>query len=133
MEQNSKITIGQKGTAQTTVTEKNTAIAAGSGSLEVFATPMMVALMESAACDALAGALDEGSTSVGTEICVSHIAASPLGMGITAEATVTAVNGRMVTFDISASDGAGEIGRGTHTRAIVDEARFMARVAEKQG
>jgi len=104
----------------------------GSGSLDVFATPMMIALMEQASCAVLADCLEQGQTSVGTKISVEHTAASPLGMKIAATAAITAVNGRSIEFDITASDKAGEIGRGTHTRVIVDAERFMAK-AQKKG
>jgi len=123
--------LGKTAAVTATVTPENTAKAAGSGSLEVFATPMMVALMERAACAALAGCLAPGQTSVGTHISVRHSAASPLGMEVTAAATITAVNGRSVEMRVTASDRAGEIGSGTHSRVIVDEARFLAKVNAK--
>jgi len=126
------IAIGKTASVKTTVNENNTALAAGSGSLMVFATPMMVALMEKAACEALYDSLEAGQTSVGTQINVSHNAATPLGATVTAAATVTGVSGRKVEFEVTASDGAGEIGNGTHTRFIVDEAKFMAKVRERQ-
>jgi len=113
--------------AKVTVNTHNTAKAVGSGSLDVFATPMMVALMEQAACNALADWLEEGQTSVGTAIAVNHIAASGIGAEITATATITGTDGRKITFDLMASEGEKEIGNGTHTRVIVDAARFMAR------
>jgi len=120
--------LGKTATAKTTVTPANTASAIGSGSLEVFATPMMAALMERAACACLAGELSPGQTSVGTRICVEHTAASPLGVEITAAAAITAVNGRSIEFCIAASDVSGEIGKGTHTRVIIDAERFMGNV-----
>ena len=125
------ISAGTTATISTTVDESNTARAVGSGSLDVFATPMMIALMERAACAVLSEALPTGQTSVGTQISVSHTAASPLGSTITATATVTNVNGRKIEFSVSASDGVGEIGNGTHTRVIVDEAKFIAKISGK--
>ena len=125
------ITAGKIASVKTTVNESNTARAVGSGSLYVFATPMMIALMENAACEALSGALEAGQTSVGTQINVSHNAATPLGSIVTAVATITGVSGRKVEFAVTASDGSGEIGNGTHVRFIVDEAKFMAKVNEK--
>jgi predicted thioesterase len=122
------VTIGKSAYARVTVDEHNTARAVGSGSLEVFATPMMIALMEKAACGALSEALEDGQTSVGTWIGVSHTAASPLGSVVTATATVTGVAGRKVEFEVTASDGTGEIGKGTHTRVVVDEGKFLAKV-----
>lgn len=118
---------GKSATANTVVAEHNTARAVGSGSLEVFATPMMVALMEQAACEALSETLDEGQTSVGTSISIVHTAASPKAAKVTATATITSVNGRAIDFEVCAYDDAGEIGRGTHTRALVDGERFMTR------
>ena len=123
--QESGLKIGKTATASTVVNEKNTAGAVLSGSLNVFATPMMIGLMEQAACECLANALEPGQTSVGTEINISHIAASPLGMEITATATIESVSGRKIEFIVTASDTAGEIGKGKHTRVIVDIERFM--------
>jgi predicted thioesterase len=114
----SPLKLGKTGTATATVTNQNTAIAVGSGSLAVFATPMLIALMERAACDCLASCLEDGQTSVGTAISVEHTAATPVGMEVTATATITAVFGRKIEFALTASDGAGEIGKGTHTRAV---------------
>ena len=125
------IAIGKTAAVKTTVNESNTARAVGSGNLYVFATPMMIALMESAACEALSDALEAGQTSVGTQISVSHNAATPLGSIVTAAATITNVSGRKVEFAVTASDGKGEIGNGTHVRFIVDEAKFMAKLSER--
>ena len=125
------ITIGKTATMKIEVDENNTARAVGSGSLDVFATPMMIALMERAACEALSDALEVGQTSVGTRISVSHTAASPPGSVITATARVTGDSGRKIEFAVTASDGAGEIGNGTHTRVIVDEAKFMVKAGRR--
>jgi len=122
-----KLTLGKTASVTTTVTKANTAKAVGSGSLDVFATPMMIALMEQAACECLADALADGRTSVGTQISVEHTAASPIGAKITATATVEYVFGRKVEFIVAANDGSGEIGKGRHTRIIVDEQRFMTK------
>jgi predicted thioesterase len=84
--------------------------------------------MERAACIVLSDALEEGQTSVGTQINVSHTSASPIGAEISAAATITGVSGRKIDFTVTARDGAEEIGSGTHTRVIVDEAKFMAKV-----
>lgn len=119
--------IGEKAAASAIVDAGSTAKAVGSGSLDVFATPMMVVLLERAACNCLASCLEPGETSVGTRIDVRHTAASPLGAAITAAAIVEHVAGREVTFVVTASDEKGEIGRGTHTRFVVDAARFMAK------
>jgi predicted thioesterase len=119
---------GKTAAATATVTGQNTAKAVGSGSLDVFATPMMVALMERAACECLAGALEPGQASVGTSVDIEHTAASPLGMEITATATVAVIDGRKIEFAVAARDAKGEIGRGKHTRVVVDGERFMAKV-----
>jgi predicted thioesterase len=124
-----EITAGKTATAKTTVTSKNTAKAVKSGSLDVFATPMMVALMEEAACNCLLENLKDGQTSVGTHITLRHTAPSPIGANITATATVHSVNGRNVEFDIVAKDDTGEIGACKHSRVIVDEKRFMGKLA----
>lgn len=124
-----RITPGSSGKVCTTVTEQDTASAVGSGSLRVLATPTMVALMERAACEALAASLDAGQTSVGISIAVEHTAASPVGSSVAAEATITSVSGRKVEFAVSASDNSGPVGSGIHTRIIVDSERFMKKAA----
>ncbi|WRS27326.1 thioesterase family protein [Oscillospiraceae bacterium MB08-C2-2] len=122
-----ELTTGLTATAVTTVTQENTAAAVGSGSVAVFATPMMIALMEKAAAGCIVPALQPGQTSVGTQIQTTHSAATPVGKTVTATATVTLVDRRKVVFDVSAHDGAQEIGKGTHTRFIVEEEAFMAK------
>lgn len=126
-----KLNNGVIGKANIVVDENNTANAVGSGSLKVFATPMMVALMEKSAVNALAEFLDEGETTVGTGINISHVAASPVGIGITATAEVTDVKGREITFKLSASDSAGLIGEGTHTRFVVNAEKFQSKTNNK--
>jgi len=125
------LAIGQTATVSTTVTDKNTAKAAGSGSLDVFATPMMVALMEKAACECLAHNLETTQASVGTQINVAHTAASPLGAIIKATATIAAVDGRKISFTVTACDELNEIGNGTHERFIVDSDRFMKKLEQR--
>lgn len=127
------LTVGLKGRAETVVTEKNTAAAVGSGTLPVFATPMMVALMEQAAVNALAGRLEEGQGSVGTRMEVSHDSASPVGMAVWAQAELTAVEGRALTFAVAAFDEAGPIGKGVHTRFLIQDEKFMRKVNGKAG
>jgi predicted thioesterase len=122
-----KVTLGKTATVTETVDKTNTAKAVGSGSLDVFATPMMIALMERAAYKVLADALDEGQTSVGTSISVNHTAASPVGAKISATATITSVSGRKIVFELSANDENRSIGEGKHIRMIVDRKRFMER------
>lgn len=125
-----KITVGMIGEAFTTVERADTAYEVGSGDLLVYATPCMVALMEGAACEAISP-LPEGKTSVGTELSVSHKAATPVGMDIRAEAEVTAVEGNTITFRVAAYDEAGLIGDGTHKRVIVSSQRFLDKVYSK--
>ena len=97
----------------------------------VYATPCMVALMEGAACEAIAEAIPEEKTTVGIELNISHLAATPVGMEVRAEASVTAVDGNIITFSITAYDEAGKIGEGTHKRAIVTAQRFLDKTYAK--
>ena len=126
-----EITVGMKGEVTTLVEREDTAYAVGSGSLLVYATPCMVALMEGAACKAIAEALPEGKTSVGTELNIKHLAATPVGLEVSAEAEVTAVDGNTITFQITAYDEAGKIGEGTHKRAVITAQRFLDKVYSK--
>lgn len=119
---------GYSYTSTTIVNNNNTAKALGSGDMDVFATPAMVALMENAAMNAVAPHLEEGQTTVGTQISTSHIKASALGATITATAVLTAVDGRSLTFEITARDGENVIGEGIHTRFIVDRERFLSKL-----
>ena len=125
------ITVGLKGTATTLVEREDTAYEVGSGSLLVYATPCMVALMEGAACDAIASALPEGKTSVGTELSISHVSATPVGLEVTATAEVIAVEDRVITFRVEAHDESALIGEGTHKRAVVSTQRFLDKTYEK--
>lgn len=118
-----------KGTAKTTVDESNTAKAVKSGSLDVFATPMMIALIEEATCTACAPLLDDDETTVGTKICVSHDKPSKLGSEITACAELDKVDGRQLTFSVYAQDeNATVIGKGTVERFVVLSDKFMKKV-----
>ena len=119
---------GVSASCTTTVTAENTAAAMGSGDLPVFATPAMVALMEHAAMDAVAGSLPAGSTTVGSEMNATHLKPSGLGAEITATAVLTAVEGRKLTFNVGARDAQGMIGEGTHVRYIVDREKFMSKL-----
>ncbi len=98
---------------------------------EVFATPMMITAMENAALNAIRGFLDAGESAVGTAVNVRHLAATPVGHDVTAEAEVSKVDGRHITFKVSARDDQEEIGAGTHERAVIDVARLDARLAAK--
>lgn len=119
---------GLSARSSATVAAGNTAAAMGSGDLEVFATPAMVALMENAAMTAVATALPEGSTTVGAEMNVTHIKPTGMGAEITATAVLTEVEGRKLTFNVGARDTEGMIGEGVHIRYVVDREKFMAKV-----
>ena len=125
------IPVGKSHTATTTVDQTNTASAVGSGLVDVFATPMMIALLELAASGCIADCLDDGQASVGTHINVSHSGATPMGMEVTATATVTGVDRRRVEFEVVARDACGEVGRGTHTRFVIDREKFMEQALQK--
>lgn len=122
---------GLSGAAQTVVTSGNTALALGSGQVSVFATPALVALLEQAAVDALSTALASGQTSVGVRIDVQHLAATPPGMTVRAQATLLAIDGRRLSFAVTAHDDAEQVAQGVHERVIVDKQRFLARAQEK--
>lgn len=123
--------IGRIGTAETVVELADTALEVGSGSLRVYATPCMAALMEGAACDCIEELLPEGQTSVGISLNLSHTSATPVGMGVIAEATLTKVEGKKLTFDITAKDESGTIGTATHERVIVNAERFLEKAYDK--
>jgi fluoroacetyl-CoA thioesterase len=120
--------IGEK---TTTVTEAVTAQHLGSGGLAVYSTPSMVALMEGAAVAAIDPLLPEGQASVGTVVSIRHLAATPLGQQVRARAEVVSVDGRQVTFNVQAWDERELIGEGSHTRFVIDIARFKQRVEAK--
>ena len=121
---------GLSSQSSVTVSAGTTAAAMGSGDLDVFATPAMVALMENAAMKAVADALPEGSTTVGAEMNVTHIKPSGLGAEIVATAVLTGVEGRKLTFNVGARDAEGMIGEGIHIRYAVDRRRFMEKVGK---
>jgi predicted thioesterase len=121
---------GMKGSATTVVVHENTAAAVGAGGVEVFGTPMMIALMENAAWRAVASALDEGYVTVGTLVNVQHLAATPLGQTITASAELIAIDGRRLTFKVEAYDEHKKIGDGQHERYIVNLQKFLERVEQ---
>lgn len=125
------IEIGLKGREETVVTQQNTAAAVGSGLVPVFATPYMIALMEGAAANTVLPFLAEDEGTVGTHLDVSHSAATPIGMKVWADATLVAVEGKKLTFEVVAYDEAGEIGRGTHERFIIKPEKFLAKVQAK--
>ena len=126
-----QIEVGMKGEAMTLVEREDTAKEVGSGSLLVYATPCMVALMEGAACEAIEEALGEDKTSVGLELNISHLSATPVGLEVRAEAEVTAVGGNTITFAVAAYDEAGKIGEGTHKRVVVSTQKFLDKAYSK--
>ena len=125
------IETGMTHSVTVTVTQNLLASSVGSGLLDVFATPMMIAQMELAASECIAGELEPGQVSVGGAIGVTHTNPSPFGARITATATITAVDGRRVDFDVKASDNAGEIGSGTHTRFVVQAEKLLAKASTR--
>jgi predicted thioesterase len=122
------LAIGMRGEASTTVVHENTAAAVGAGGVEVFGTPMMIALMENAAWRAVADTLDEGQVTVGTHVNVSHLAATPLGQSVKATAELIAIDGRRLTFRVEAFDEHQKIGEGQHERFIVHLQRFLQKI-----
>lgn len=122
---------GIKGFAETPVVHENTAAAVGSGALEVFATPSMIALMEKAALESVQPYLEPGQGTVGVRLEVSHLAATPLGMTVRAESELKAIDRRMLTFQVRAYAGEELIGEGTHQRCIVFNDRFMEKALAK--
>ena len=125
------LTIGLKGHADDIVSESNTAQTAGSGTLSVFATPFMCALMEKAAWTSIAPDLAQGESTVGTKLDVSHISATPVGMKVWAESEITLVDGKRIELNVAAYDEKGLIGEGTHQRFIVTDGRFMEKTKRK--
>ena len=123
--------IGIKGFAETLVCAENTAAAVGSGALEVFSTPSMIALMEKAAMDTVSPYLEAGQGTVGIKLDVSHLAASPVGMAVRAEAELIGIEKRTLTFKVSAYAGEELIGEGTHQRAVILNERFMEKTLAK--
>lgn len=126
-----EISVGMKAEVSTLVEREDTAIAVGSGSLLVYATPCMVALMEGAACEAISGAVPEEKTTVGIELSISHLTATPVGMAVRAEAEVVAIDGNIITFQVTAFDENDKIGEGRHKRALISSQKFLDRTYSK--
>jgi predicted thioesterase len=122
---------GIKGKKEITVTQDKTAKAMGSGTLDVFATPSMIALMENTAFESVAPYLEPGSGTVGTALNVKHVSATPIGMKVTCETELTKIEGRALTFLVKAYDEAGLIGEGEHERFIIFEEKFQAKANAK--
>lgn len=124
------MTIGKKYTSTLVVEEKHLACNVGSGDLRVLATPIMMALMENAAMLCVADELDPANSTVGGQICSSHLKPTGLGHTITATAELISEEGRKLKFHVSASDEEGLIGEGDHLRFVVGREKFMSKVTE---
>jgi fluoroacetyl-CoA thioesterase len=124
---------GLVGEARRVVDASMLASALGSGNLEVFATPALVALIEGAACQALEGRLAAEQTSVGVRLDIAHLAPTPPGVEVRARAELVEVDGRRLVFRVEAFDPHERIGEGSHERALVDAQRLLARANAKRG
>ena len=122
---------GIKGRQEVMVIKENCACAQGSGLLEVFATPAMIALMEQTAWMSIASLLSEGEGTVGTKLDVSHLAATPVGMKVWCESELKEVDGRRLVFHVEAFDEKGKIGEGEHERFIIQNEKFMKKAQAK--
>lgn len=123
---------GLSGEATEIVSEENTARKYGSGSIDVFATPAMIALMESAALQAVAPHLPEGFSTVGIDISAKHLAATPLGLTVRAQAELMEIDGRRLVFRVEAFDNVEKIGEGEHQRFIIPIDKFMEKAGRKK-
>lgn len=123
---------GLLGKEQTIVSHSNCALTMGSGSLEVFSTPSMIALMEGAAANSVKMHLEPGKTTVGVSIEAKHVSATPLGMTVTCESELVEVDGKRLVFKITASDKAGVIGTAKHERMIVDAKKLLEKASSKK-
>jgi len=123
--------IGLSATVSKKVTPETTASAVGSGLVPVFSTPELARLIEQAAVAALDEALNTGDTSVGTNLNFDHLAPTPVGMTVFATATLSAIDGRKLIFDVSARDDVETVAKGTHTRFIVNGEKFVAKAQQK--
>lgn len=121
------IEVGLTHTSTMEVTNDKTAAAVGSGDMPVLATPMMVALMENAAMNAVAPYLNEGDSTVGGYISTSHLAPTALGKTVSAKATLVKIEGRKLHFEVEAHEGETLLGKGSHIRFIVNKAKFLSK------
>ena len=129
----SKLMPGLRASTEILVGTRDTAHHVGSGKIKVLATPVMIMLLEEAALNAVEGLLPPGYQSVGTHLDVSHIAATPVGMRVKANAELTGVDGRKLMFRVWAEDEVDPIGEGTHERIVVEVERFDRRTQAKTG
>lgn len=128
----SGLTIGIIGNKEIIVSDEDTAARYGSGLIDVFATPAMIGLMENTAQLSVHPFLPEGSITLGTEVNVKHLSATPVGQKVHCKTKLIAIEGKKLIFEVSARDGNGPIGSGTHSRYIVDAKRFMDKLSQKQ-
>lgn len=119
---------GLKLTMEKIVENKDSAKEYGSGLVDVFATPAMIGLMENVSKNSVQDELEEGFTTVGVEVNVKHIKATPIGMKVTCTAEVIKIDGKMMTFKVEAFDEVGKIGEGTHTRCVINSEKFLKRI-----
>ena len=122
---------GIKGTRTVTVNEENTAKAMGSGTLDVFATPALIALMEETCWRSVANELEEGCGTVGTLLEIKHTAPTPVGMEVICESVLTEVDGRRLVFEVTAHDAKGVVGEGSHERFIIQNEKFQTKANVK--
>lgn len=132
LKQNKMITTGIKGHAEITVSDDLTAANVGSGLARVFSTPMLIALMERCCSESVAQYLNEGDSTVGTHLDVSHSAATPVGMRVWCESELMEVDRRRLVFRVQAFDDCGPVGEGTHERFIVNNVKFQAKADAKR-
>lgn len=123
--------IGIKGKEEITVNTENSAKTMGSGTLDVFATPAMIALMEKTAWKSVQNHLEDGQGTVGISLNVKHVAATPLGMKVYCESELTEVDGKKLVFTVKAFDEAGLIGEGTHERFVITNEKFQQKTNDK--
>jgi predicted thioesterase len=133
IESDSRLQAGLRSEISETVNRGNTASIWGSGALDVYSTPAMIALMERASVLAVSSFLPEGCSSVGTSLNVRHIASSPIGAEIRAESVLTAVDGRKLSYEVRAWDNKELIGEGLHERFIINNEKFMEKTQSKLG
>ena len=123
---------GIKNRIEITVTEERTAEAMGSGTLPVFATPAMIALIEETCWRSVADQLDDGQSTVGTQLNVAHVSATPVGLKVYCESQLVSVEWRKLTFEVNVYDEKGLVGKGTHERFIIDDEKFMQKALSKK-
>lgn len=123
--------VGMRGTIIRKVDETSTAASFGSGGVRVFATPLMIGMMEGAACSAIHPFMEDGKTTVGTTVDIKHMSATPVGMNVSANAELIEIDGRRLVFKVEAFDDKDKIGEGTHERFIIDTEKFMQKTEAK--